>query len=173
MNASVPSRDTGWRGRHQRQAQRSGENADRADDHEDRQRQADQHLAHGAADEGGVVGDLDQLVTSVKRSLSRAMARSTPAAISMVFEPAWRTMPMPMTRWPSRRTKDSASAGEKHDRGDIADAHVVADDRGLHLFFRDHRGVGADQQLLIAGAEAARGHVERAPGAARWPRLPP
>ena len=41
----------------------------------------------------------------------------------------------------------------------LADAHLPADDTGLDLLFRDHGGIGAHQQLLIAAPETACGQV--------------
>ncbi len=48
-----------------------------------------------------------------KRWLSRSNAASTLFEISIVFEPAWRTIPKPTTARPSNLEKDDASSGPK------------------------------------------------------------
>ena len=59
------------------------------------------------------LSEMTESCRSENRSLTSAMASRTPWDISMVLDPAWRTIPMPTTRSPSRRTMLVASAGEK------------------------------------------------------------
>ena len=51
--------------------------------------------------------------TPSMRALMSATASRTPSAIWMVFEPAWRIMPIPTTRSPLSRTNPVESSGEK------------------------------------------------------------
>ena len=146
--------------RDQRGAERADEDPDGGDDDRDRDGQRDDHLAHRAADEGRVVGDGRQL--HLVEALVEAFHRAGDAVGDVE-----RVRPgLPDDAEPEDAPAALAHVGlrvlrPEVDLRHVADLHGVAYGQTAYLLGGDHRGVGAHDELLVLGAEAAGGQVER------------
>ena len=146
--------------RDQRRTQRADEEPDRGHDDCHGDGEGDDDLAHGAANEGRVVGDGREL------HLVEAFVEAFHHACHAVGD-AHRVRPgLPDDAEADDAPSALADVGlrilrPEEDIGHVADLHRVANGQAAYLVGAGHGGFGAHDELLVLGAEAAGGQVER------------